>query len=156
MHLHDYDCLSICPPKDQLLPIATGPPAVARPRHARPTQQPSVSLAKERAPKPYSARGGRRKEPSPVPDMAGDRKRWKSQHEHVFDCVFQQPLLQVLLLYCCTWVVEWVGRLGVGVSGCVARPAVAVFFGPPVLHPNIQKNTPALSVFAGCWAFYFM
>ena len=125
-------------------------------RASQPTWPHKVLSATGLVPTPNSASGGRRKEPSPVPDMAGDRKRWKSQHEHVFDCVFQQPLLQVLLLYCCTWVVEWVGRLGVGVSGCVARPAVAVFFGPPVLHPNIQKNTPALSVFAGCWAFYFM
>ena len=63
---------SVCPAEDRLLPIATAPPAAARPRHARPTQQPSVTPAKERAPKPNSASGERRKEPSPVPDMAGD------------------------------------------------------------------------------------
>ena len=40
------------------LPSATGPPAAARRCHARPTQQPSVSPAKERAPPSNSAARG--------------------------------------------------------------------------------------------------
>ena len=46
------------------LPSATRPLAAAQPRHARPTQQPSVSPAKERAPPSSSASGRRRTVPS--------------------------------------------------------------------------------------------
>ena len=53
---------------------ATGLPAASRPRHARPTWHHKVELAKERAPTPNSASGERRKGPSPILDMAGDRK----------------------------------------------------------------------------------
>ena len=59
---------------NRLLPTANRPPAAARPSHARPRKQPSLSPAKERAPTPNSASGERQKEPSPVPDMAGDGK----------------------------------------------------------------------------------
>ena len=42
-------------------PCATRPPAAERPSHDPPTQHPSVSPAKDRAPTPNSASGGRRK-----------------------------------------------------------------------------------------------
>ena len=49
-------------PKKQLrLPSSTWPPAVSGWRHARPTLQPSVIPAKERAPMTGSASGGRGK-----------------------------------------------------------------------------------------------
>ena len=56
--------VSVCPAEDRLLPSATGPPAAARLCHARPTWQHKVLSAKERAPTPNSANGGRLKEPS--------------------------------------------------------------------------------------------
>ena len=58
-----------------VLTSATGPLASACPRHTRSTRRHKVLSAKERAPTPNSAIGERRKEPSPVPDMAGDRKK---------------------------------------------------------------------------------
>ena len=50
--LHDYAylCVFHYAPRGTALRTVTGPPAAARPRHARPTQQSSVSPAKERAP----------------------------------------------------------------------------------------------------------
>ena len=47
---------------------------------------------------------------------------------------FVYQLLHVLL-YCCTsWVGGLVGRLWVGECGCVGIPALAMYFGPLVLH----------------------
>ena len=60
-----------------VLPGATAPPAAARPSHARPTVRHKVLSAKERAPTQNSASGKPRKEPSPVPDKAGDRGKKK-------------------------------------------------------------------------------
>ena len=82
-----------------------------------------------------------------VPVMAGDRKKCKPQHDHLFDCMYQQPLLQELLVYCCTW---WLGRLWVGGCGCVGMPAVAMLFGPLVLHRTMQLNTPPCFVLGRC------
>ena len=73
------------------LPSATGPPRPARPRHARPTQQPSVSPANEGAPTPNSpgVEGGK------VPSRGrvarspggGGHKKWKSKYNTATDGV---------------------------------------------------------------------
>ena len=60
------------------------------------------------------------------PIWRGIVKWWKSRHEEFcldvstafFDCVYQQPLPQVLLMYSCTWCVGgWVDRPVMG--GCL-------------------------------------
>lgn len=48
----------ICPAEDQAPLGAARPPAYTRPNHARPTQQPSVTPAKQFPPTPESASGG--------------------------------------------------------------------------------------------------
>ena len=63
LDLHSCVCFSITF-KHRLLPSASRPPAAGRLCHACPTQQPSVSPAKERAPQPNSAGGECRKLPS--------------------------------------------------------------------------------------------
>ena len=62
-NLCSFFCYNI--PKTQLrLPSSTWAAAASRWLHARPTQQPSVALANERAPMTYSASGGHEKAPS--------------------------------------------------------------------------------------------
>ena len=54
--------------------LSRAPSAPLQLRHGRPTRPHKVLSAEERAPTPNSASGESRKEPSPVPDMAGDGK----------------------------------------------------------------------------------
>ena len=107
---------SVRPAKDRLLASATGLSSAARPRHARPTQQPSVTPAKERGPMTGSASGERRTEPSPVPDMAGERKNMEFLIQYKISPQIQQHvherthvLLLCVLLCCRTWVGGSVG-----------------------------------------------
>lgn len=60
----------------RLSPFGTTLPS--GPRDARPTRRHKVLSAKERAPTPKSASGERRKESSPVPDVARDRKNMET------------------------------------------------------------------------------
>ena len=100
MDLHDY--VSVCPAGVRLCRAPTGPCAAARPRHARPTWQYTV-IGERTGP---NAKLGERwvVERGPPGDglawstlWQGIVKRLKSQHEHI-DCVYQQLLLQTLLL----------------------------------------------------------
>ena len=62
--LHSYACFIIFRAAPAL-PTGTRPPASTRASQTRPTQQPSVTPAKERAPTPNSTIGGRREAPFP-------------------------------------------------------------------------------------------
>ena len=95
------------------LPSATGPPVVARPRHACPTRRHKVSSAKGRAPTPNSASGERRKEPSPVPRYGGGSKKHgnpNTMQKTTLSMNALNVLLLNILLRCCKWWV--VGSVG--------------------------------------------
>ena len=68
----------------------------ARMRHARPTRRHKILSGRGRAPTPNSASGDRRKEPSPIPDMAGDRKDMEMLIR------YSNKLCMSVLTYCCT------------------------------------------------------
>lgn len=95
------------------LPCATGSPATARPRHALPTQQPSMASAKERAPKPDAASGGRGKIALPktarsLPEM-GRRRKKTADCFSLTRCQYSVGrTINTVLWYCCsTWRVGW-------------------------------------------------
>ena len=70
---------------------------------------------KERAPTPNSASGERRKEPSPIPDMAGARKNMEIPVPQQNTVDERTHVLLYVLLCCCTWwmrVGGWVGGWG--------------------------------------------
>ena len=112
LDIHSYVCFSM-PRFGTAVQSAMRPPAAARLRHARPTRH-KVLWAKERAPTPTSTSGERRKESSPVPDMAGKK------HGNL-NTMQQHNLRMKALTYCCrtscctavhTWWVVGSGAVG--------------------------------------------
>ena len=96
---------------------ATRPPEAARPCHARPTQQPSRSPAKEQAPTPNSASGerGASKGAAPGPRHSGGPLKHGNpkmqQHNNVCINELMYCCCTSLPRCCCTWsVLGWVGR----------------------------------------------
>ena len=120
--VHDYAGFSI-PRSASALACSAGPPAPPRSCHGRPTHQPSVSPAKERAPTLSSASGGRGKAPSRrrlalSPGLRRTVKKVEIPAQHEYEA----SASVCCCTYCCsTWLgcFWWVdGLVGVCVGGC--------------------------------------
>ena len=102
----------------QLSALATRPLATARPYHARPTHQPSVSQAIQRPTSPNSASGGHEQ---PLPGTARALPRKVENRKKV-----QIPPSSRLLPYCCAAVVDWSRRTApLLLCGSIAAAAAA-------------------------------